>query len=379
VTLENIRVLRTIRSLIRRINRHDLLRRSGLTVNWKPLRWSDLLPTDLSAPSGKQIKNQLETLLVNPIKRGKSVDTRSAVFYGPPGTSKTSIAEALADALSERGRRWLFVTITPGDFIAGGEAMAEINADNIFRILNELPNVVILFDEIDQLLGDRDNRENRSGGALQFMTTSMLTKFQKLRQRKINVFVLTTNKFEKLDSAIRRAGRFDQHVAVMPPDAPSRVAILKKLLKKFDKERNMDFLRRLKNRGLLEVANRTCLFTYPELQALLSDVLPFLPAATEGKEIQKELIDKAANYSRATSFASYMNERRLGADKEIAILLSTISEAEFKLFTTEDRENFVSLAKTVQASEFKSKLPGWVLSPGVIGELSTPRRDIRST
>ena len=114
----------------------------------------------------------------------------------------------------------------------------------MFRVLMELRHVVILFDEIDQLLTDRSEASGR-GGALQFMTTSMLTKFQALRQRRNSVFVLTTNRFEKLDTAIRRAGRFDCHLAVMPPDKRARQKLLSNFIKKFDAEENTTFWQRL--------------------------------------------------------------------------------------------------------------------------------------
>jgi len=373
VTVENIRVLHRIRTIIREINREDLLHRSGLTVNWKPMSWQKLLPTDLSLPAGNQIKVQLDSLFIRPAKDNKRLDRSALVLYGPPGTSKTSIAEALADALKTTGKvadalkttgkPWPFITITPGDFIAGGEAMAEINAANIFRILGELPKVVILFDEIDQLLRDRNQDQHAGGGALQFMTTSMLTKFQNLRQHKINVFVLTTNKFEGLDSAIRRAGRFDRHMPVMPPDAPSRVAILTFLLKKFDADRHTQFSKHISKRDLSVVANQTCLFTFPELQGLVSDVLSFLPSNATKRQIKEKLLLVAKGYSRATSFGSYSD--RKGAEREMAILISMISQAEFQKLSDGDRKDFVELVKKVSDTEFRNLIPTWASSRAV--------------
>ncbi len=104
VTIENIRVLHRIRTIIREINREDLLRRSGLTVNWKPMAWSKLLPTDLSLPSANQIKTRLENSFISPFTKHKRRDRSALVLYGPPGTSKTSIAEALADAMKTKGK-----------------------------------------------------------------------------------------------------------------------------------------------------------------------------------------------------------------------------------------------------------------------------------
>jgi SpoVK/Ycf46/Vps4 family AAA+-type ATPase len=160
-----------------------------------------------------------------------------------------------------------------------------------------------------------------------------------------------------LDSAIRRAGRFDQHIPVMPPDSPSRVAILVLLFKKFDADRNTRFSTRLQKRDMSVIANQTSLFTFPELQALVSDVLSFLPSNATKQKIKEELLTLAKSYSRATSFSSYNN--RKGAEREIAILVSTISQAEFQKFSNRDKEDFLKLLEKVGATEFKNLIPSW--------------------
>src|SRR6267142_1563354 len=163
ITLENMRVIRQIRKILSALNRDSLLRRSGITVKWEPMRWGKLLDTDLQKASNNRLKTRMLAMFVKPYKAKKKLERCSMVLYGPPGTSKTTIGEALADILGPAFSPWPFVTITPGDFIAGGEQMAEINAANIFRVLTELSEVVVLFDEIDQLVRDR-NQETFSQG-----------------------------------------------------------------------------------------------------------------------------------------------------------------------------------------------------------------------
>ncbi len=96
----------------------------------------------------------------------------SMLLYGPPGTGKTSIAEELAKAL-----QWKLITVTPSDFIAKGEAEVEARAKSIFAALNRQKDVVILFDEIDRLILDRDSPSyEKQGDLFQFMTPSMLAR-----------------------------------------------------------------------------------------------------------------------------------------------------------------------------------------------------------
>jgi ABC-type uncharacterized transport system fused permease/ATPase subunit len=104
----------------------------------------------------------------------------SMLIYGPPGTGKTSLAKFLAQSLN-----WKLITITPSDFIKHGEAGIEERAKCIFRTLEEQKDCVVLFDEIDRLILDR-NSEYYSGQSdmFQFMTPSMLVKFRELRLKK---------------------------------------------------------------------------------------------------------------------------------------------------------------------------------------------------
>ncbi len=365
VTLYNIDLLRRYRTILGTLNRDDLLKLSGLNVKRKLLGWDALLPVDSRLPLENQLKEQLRKLFVEPWQRNSSQRRFAMVLYGPPGTSKTSIGEALTSFLQEPTKSpWEFVTITPGDFIAGGEQMAEINAGNIFSVLVELPRVVILFDEIDLLLRDRDlDSKNTAAlaGALRFMTTSMLTKFQTLRDAKLNIFILTTNKYEQLDWAIRRAGRFDSQFAVLPPDGPSRETMLKSLLADFDTESSTEFLIKLTAHGASKVVIATSLFTYAELKNLVKDTLQGVPKDTSGADIEKALLDAAGNYPRATSFSSYKD--RKGAENEIARLLHTVNEVEYEGFTSQEQRHCRTLAKKVEVNardDFERWVPDWL-------------------
>ncbi|HLH75031.1 MAG TPA: ATP-binding protein [Chloroflexota bacterium] len=145
---------------------------------------------------------------------------RSAILFGPPGTGKTEMAEAVAGALN-----WPFVEITPALFLQAGVEQVSARADEVFRQIMELDRCVVLFDEIDELI------RHRGPGAdplERFFTTSMLPRLSKLwKQRKV-LFFVNTNVITEVDSAIRRSSRFDAAIFVMPPSFDSKVATLRK-------------------------------------------------------------------------------------------------------------------------------------------------------
>jgi adenylate kinase family enzyme len=147
---------------------------------------------------------------------------RSLLLYGPPGTGKTTVAEQMAFTL----QRPLLV-ITVSDFLASGAAEVEARAKAVFQVLEEQEGIVILFDEIDQFLLDRNSkRYDEQEGIFQFLTPGMLTKFQNLRDAKRSIFIVATNYGERIDSAIKRQGRIDDRLLLSLPDRHRRRAFI---------------------------------------------------------------------------------------------------------------------------------------------------------
>ena len=151
----------------------------------------------------------------------------SILLYGPPGTGKTTFAEYVAAMLG-----WELVTLSPSDFVERGDQGVEARAKAIFRSLEELSEKVILFDEIDRLLLDRNSPEySKQDDIFQFMTPSMLTKLRNLRRQEKSIFIIATNYEERIDPAVKRPGRIDDRILVLPPDKRYREFFLSDQLK----------------------------------------------------------------------------------------------------------------------------------------------------
>lgn len=188
-------------------------------------------------------------------------DNRSAVLYGPPGTGKTTLAEWLAKELD-----WPLITITPSDFMAEGTAAVEARAKAIFTALQEQRRAVVIFDEIDRLILDRDRPEYlRQEGAFQLMTPSMLTKLNELRKTGRVIFLVATNLAERIDKAIMRPGRFDEQLLILPPNRSERRAYL---IREWGKKEAAALT--AEERRLLDAMARELeLATYAELKAMV--------------------------------------------------------------------------------------------------------------
>lgn len=197
----------------------------------------------------------------------------SMLLYGPPGTGKSTIAEFVAAAL-----KWPMITITPSDFIVRGGELVEERAKAIFRALEELSNVVILFDEIDQLLLDRDGPAYRQqGDVFRLMTPSMLPKLKDLRDRAEVIFIIATNLYEEIDAAVKRPGRIDDRFLVLPPDASARKLFLEEGMRdKYSKGEPslVTFGSDSEGQALLtEAVKRTALYPFTQLRDIAKDSL----------------------------------------------------------------------------------------------------------
>jgi ATPase family associated with various cellular activities (AAA) len=148
----------------------------------------------------------------------------SMILYGPPGTSKTYLAKGIAGELG-----WPLIALSPSDFLAGGEGGVERRAREIFEALKHGSRMVYFFDEIDELILDREVQKTQERSVFSFLTPSFLTKLQDLhdaaKERQF-ISIIATNYLERIDQAARRAGRVDRKSLILYPDLPARVAII---------------------------------------------------------------------------------------------------------------------------------------------------------
>jgi hypothetical protein len=196
------------------------------------LRWSSFRVDQEMDSLGKPLAYIHERIVAPILESARCLpdpgtDTVSALLFGPPGTSKTTIVRAVAEGLS-----WPLIQLSPGVFIERGLELIEAQARIVFDDLLRVQRAVVIFDECDELFRERGpqvaSEQLRSITA--FVTASMLPKLQQLHDQGRVVFFICTNNFASLDAAVKRRGRVDHIIGIGPPDGASRASIVRAIV-----------------------------------------------------------------------------------------------------------------------------------------------------
>ncbi|MFG2294555.1 AAA family ATPase [Streptomyces sp. NPDC048603] len=175
----------------------------------------------------QQVKDRLEAAFLAPMRNpelrklyGKSL-RGGLLLYGPPGCGKTFIARAVAGELGAG-----FMSVSLSDILDMYIGTSEKNVHDIFEAARRQAPCVVFLDELDAL-GAKRSRTHHSG--LRNVVNQLLTELDGINSvRNEGVFVLAaTNVPWDVDLALRRPGRLDRTLLVLPPDAQAREAILR--------------------------------------------------------------------------------------------------------------------------------------------------------
>lgn len=183
----------------------------------------------------KALHEAIEIPVMHPslLKKYDIGNIRGVLLFGPPGTGKTMLVQAVANELD--GVR--VFSISGYDIAKYGQDKAGSTVKGIFDRAKESAPAIVFVDEIDALVPTRDNT---SQYGLQ-LTGEFLEEFDKLKDTANVVVVAATNRPDVLDPALLRPGRFDRLVYAPAPDKQGRAELFQQYLEKAPLAEDIDF------------------------------------------------------------------------------------------------------------------------------------------
>jgi proteasome regulatory subunit len=172
----------------------------------------------------REVREAVEDPLLTPeLFEEVGVDPPAGVLlHGPPGTGKTMLAKAVANETDAT-----FIKMAGSElvrkFIGEGSRLVR----DLFELAAERQPAVIFIDEIDAVAAKRTDSKTSGDAEVQRTMMQLLSEMDGFDDRGEIRIMAATNRFDMLDEAILRPGRFDRLIEVPKPDESGRAQILR--------------------------------------------------------------------------------------------------------------------------------------------------------
>ncbi len=180
-----------------------------------------------------EVKKDLIVLAEN-IREGRTSRVPMGIlFTGPMGTGKTFVAEAFA---KECG----LTTIKLKNFRSKWVGATEGNLEKILTVIKAIGQVVVIIDEGDRAFGNTDGEGD--GGTSSRVIARIKEFMSDTSNRGRILFLVMTNRPDKLDVDLKRAGRLDRKIPFLYSQSPEEVENVAKAVARKNKIRtSVDF------------------------------------------------------------------------------------------------------------------------------------------
>ncbi|HJU93523.1 MAG TPA: AAA family ATPase [Pyrinomonadaceae bacterium] len=169
----------------------------------------------------EEVKKDL-LVIAESIREGRTSRVPMGIlFTGPMGTGKTFVAEAFA---KECG----LTTIKLKNFRSKWVGATEGNLEKILNVIRAIGQVVVIIDEGDRAFGNTDGEGD--GGTSSRVIARIKEFMSDTSNRGRILFLVMTNRPDKLDVDLKRAGRLDRKIPFLYVQTPEEVELVAKAL-----------------------------------------------------------------------------------------------------------------------------------------------------
>ena len=189
----------------------------------KPSQFNEGGPTFDDVIGLNSVKQLLTNGIQEPIDRpylvekGIIIPLSGMLLFGPPGTGKSLLAQALAN----QAKGCSFMQISKANITSKWLGESEKLVTTLFSVAKEVAPCIIFVDEVEGMLQDRSKASSSS------LVHELLAEMQHLGEHGVFVLAATNNPWE-IDVAFLR--RFNATFYIPLPTLQDRILIMKKLL-----------------------------------------------------------------------------------------------------------------------------------------------------
>jgi len=175
---------------------------------------------DFSVVGGMdEIKRELGGIARN-IREGRTSRVpMGLLFTGPMGTGKTFVAEAF---VRESG----LTALKLKNFRSKRVGSTESNLEKILDVVRAIGNIIVIIDEGDRSFGSGGEGGETDGGTGSRVVARLKEFMSDTTNRGRVLFILMTNRPDKLDVDIKRAGRLDRKIPFLYAQSAAEVELV---------------------------------------------------------------------------------------------------------------------------------------------------------
>ena len=224
-------------SVVKRLDKETDVRARVMQVDHSP----DVTYEDIGGLEAQmqEVRETVEMPLDRPeMFQQVGIDPPSGVLlHGPPGTGKTMLAKAVANQTDAT-----FIKMAGSElvhkFIGEGAKLVR----DLFEVARENEPAVLFIDEIDAIASKRTDSKTSGDAEVQRTMMQLLSEMDGFEERGDVRIIAATNRFDMLDPAILRPGRFDRLIEVPKPDVAGREIIFKIHTRDMNVADDVDFI-----------------------------------------------------------------------------------------------------------------------------------------
>jgi proteasome regulatory subunit len=223
-------------SIVKRLDNETDVRARVMQVERKPeVSYADIGGIDEQID---EVRETVEMPLTSPdMFDDVGIEPPSGVLlYGPPGTGKTMLAKAVANETDAT-----FIKMAGSElvhkFIGEGAKLVR----DLFELARQHEPAVIFIDEIDAIASKRTDSKTSGDAEVQRTMMQLLAEMDGFDDRGQISIIAATNRFDMLDRAILRPGRFDRLIEVPVPGAEGRERIFQIHTRSMQVDDGVDF------------------------------------------------------------------------------------------------------------------------------------------